>query len=118
MRRLCEKALPRNDIARIRYFTAKVSSTPSDPGRAARQESYLRALQTVRNLTIHYGQFVVNQKYLKAVDPADGQAKRPLVLVPEEKGSDVNLASHLILDGCRDAFDVAVVVRHCFARWR
>lgn len=110
LRRLCENALPRNDIFRIHYFTAKVTSTASDPGRPARQEAYLRALRTVPDLTIHYGQFVVNQKYLKAVDPAEGQAKRPLVFVPEEKGSDVNLASHLIIDACRGAYDVAVVV--------
>ena len=32
------------------------------------------------------------------------------VWVPEEKGSDVNLASHLLLDAVRGAFDVAVVI--------
>jgi len=109
-RRLCENALPRNEICSIRYFTAKVTSTPTDLGRPARREAYLRALRTVRDLTIHYGKFVVNQKYLKAVDPLAGQPKRPLVFVPEEKGSDVNLASYLVLDACRGAYDVAVVV--------
>jgi len=110
VKRLCENALSRNEIGRVRYFTAKVTSTPSDPGRPARQEAYLRALRTVQGVTIHYGHFVVNQKYLKAVDPGPGQAKRPLVFVPEEKGSDVNLASYLILDACRGDYDVAVVV--------
>ena len=28
----------------------------------------------------------------------------------EEKGSDVNLATYLMLDGCRNAYDVAIVV--------
>jgi uncharacterized LabA/DUF88 family protein len=110
VRRLCQNALPRNEICRIRYFTAKVTSTASDPGRPARQEAYLQALRHVPGLTIHYGQFVVRQKYLKAVNPTPGQAKRPLVFVPEEKGSDVNLASYLILDACRGAYDVAVLV--------
>ena len=32
VRRLCQNALPRNEICRIRYFTAKVRSTASDPG--------------------------------------------------------------------------------------
>jgi uncharacterized LabA/DUF88 family protein len=32
------------------------------------------------------------------------------VINNEEKGSDVNLATHLVLDGCRDAYDVAVII--------
>jgi hypothetical protein len=32
------------------------------------------------------------------------------VLNTEEKGSDVNLATHLVYDGCQNAYDVAVVV--------
>ena len=32
------------------------------------------------------------------------------VVVTEEKGTDVNLASHLVYDACVDAFDVAAVL--------
>jgi hypothetical protein len=28
----------------------------------------------------------------------------------EEKGSDVNLASHLLADACRDAFEAAAII--------
>lgn len=36
---------------------------------------------------------------------------RPLrVIKTEEKGSDVNLATHLLLDAFDDAFDVAVII--------
>jgi uncharacterized LabA/DUF88 family protein len=110
LRRLCELALPANRATAIRYFAAKISATNSDPGKPARQESYLAALRTVPGLSIHLGHVVVNQKYLKAVAPAPGEAKRPLVYVPEEKGSDVNLASYLVLDACREELDVAVIV--------
>ena len=110
LRRLCELALPKSRITAIRYFAAKVSATASDPGKPSRQAAYLAALRTVPDLTIHLGQLVVNQKYLKAVAPRPGEAKRPLVYVPEEKGSDVNLASYLVLDACLGDFDTAVVV--------
>lgn len=39
-----------------------------------------------------------------------GNPKFVRVLKTEEKGSDVNLASHLLLDAFRDAFDVAIVI--------
>jgi hypothetical protein len=44
------------------------------------------------------------------VSPRRGGPKTAEVWVPEEKGSDVNLASHLLLDAFREEFDVAVVV--------
>jgi hypothetical protein len=33
-----------------------------------------------------------------------------VVIKTEEKGSDVNLATHLLLDACRNDYDVAVVI--------
>ena len=32
------------------------------------------------------------------------------VIKTEEKGSDVNIASHLLLDACKNAYDVAILV--------
>jgi len=34
------------------------------------------------------------------------------VFVPEEKGSDVNLASHLLMDGFEKEYEVAIVVSY------
>src|SRR5215211_2978722 len=44
-------ALPRDQVNRIRYFTALVSPQNSD--KRHRQEFYLRALMTIPNLTVH-----------------------------------------------------------------
>ena len=38
--------LPKNDIHRIRYFTARVVPYPSNPEQLQRQDIYLRALAT------------------------------------------------------------------------
>ena len=54
--------LPQHSVGRIRYFTAAVTDRPGDPAAAQRQQAYLRALQTVPNLTIHYGHLLDKTK--------------------------------------------------------
>jgi len=77
------------DINKIRYFTALVDSRPGNPNQQQRQLIYLRALRAaVPNLTIHYGKF----------------------LKTEEKGSDVNIATYLLLDAFDGNCDVAAVI--------
>ena len=102
------------NIVKIRYFTAKVYPPPWDPDINIRQEIYLRALQTLPNLEIHYGKFKPRTRrgfYLSG--PGRCLAcKGELVEIeaPEEKGSDVNLAAYLIYDAARDLYDTAWVV--------
>jgi hypothetical protein len=105
--------LPRNDIRRIRYFTARVSARPADPRLPERQQAYLRALRTVPLLTIHEGEFKVTYPWMPVYDPAAGPSVPPgkvQVIKTEEKGSDVNLASYMILDACRQDCDLSVVI--------
>lgn len=84
---------PWNNVARVRYFTARVQPLPQDPKAPERQRAYLHALQTIPNLSIHYGLFQVIR----------GQK-------PREKGSDVNLASYLLLDAFDRDYEVALVI--------
>ncbi len=49
---LCARIIPRNEIHRIRYFTALVTPRPSDPQQRNRQEMYIRALRTLPNLSV------------------------------------------------------------------
>ena len=53
--KLCRIMLPRDTIHQIKYFTALVTSRPKDPDQLTRQQTYLRALQTIPNLEIIYG---------------------------------------------------------------
>lgn len=104
---LCGALLPRHRINRIRYFTARVSDRPHNVGQAARQDIYLRALRTIGHLSIHEGQFQTKPKPLPLAQPPHRVVR---VLKTEEKGSDVNLASFLLLDAFQNDCDTAVVV--------
>lgn len=105
---LCRKLLPRNDIARIRYFTALVHGRPDNPGQEQRQLTYLRALRAyIPHLTIHEGKFLSSQVSARVVDPPPAYIK---VHKTEEKGSDVNIASYLLMDAVDGAYETAVVI--------
>lgn len=98
---------PGDTIDRVRYFTARVSSRAGDPDAPRRQQTYLNALSTVSEISVHYGRFLARKKTRPlANDPHSFVT----VLDSEEKGSDVNLAAHLLLDGWRDRYDVALVL--------
>lgn len=103
---LCTRLLPTNEINRIRYFTALVTPRPSEPQQRVQQEIYLRALKTIPNLTVHRGSFLTNKVRMRR---ADGRGHIE-VLKSEEKGSDVNLASYLLIDCYQSDCDVAVIV--------
>ena len=49
---LCRLLLPKNEIVKVKYFTALVSARPSDPDQPNRQQLFLRALQTIPELKI------------------------------------------------------------------
>lgn len=103
------RALRPNDETTVRYFTAKVRPVP-DPGSQARQRLYLKALETLPNVSIHYGRFKTNPTRKPLVHPEPGGPKTAEVWKTEEKGSDVNLATFLLLDGVDDLYDEALVI--------
>ena len=109
LHKLCTFLLPKNEIHRIRYFTALVNSSPSDPQKTQRQETYIRALETLPNLTVHYGSFLSSTVRMPLAQPRPGR-RNALVVKMEEKGSDVNLASMLLMDGFREDYEAAVVL--------
>lgn len=102
--------LPGHEISRIRYFTALVRPRPSDPGVHVRQQAYLRALGTLPHVSIHLGTFRQGVRAMKLARPISGMPVYVDVIRTEEKGSDVNLAAHLLMDCFRGEFDTAVVV--------
>lgn len=103
---LCGLLLPKHQINRIKYFTARVTALPRDPDQPARQQLYLRALATIPNLEIFYGHFLTHRVRLPLADMS-GFAE---VIKAEEKGSDVALATQLLHDAHRGDYEVAVVI--------
>ncbi|MEO8357608.1 MAG: NYN domain-containing protein [Chloroflexota bacterium] len=105
--KLCNLLLPNDEIYCIKYFTALVTSRPNDPDKPLRQQAFLRALKTIPNLQIVLGTFLSHEVTMRLAPPNKGFAK---VIKTEEKGSDVNIATHLLVDGFRDDYELAVVV--------
>jgi len=108
--KLCQLLLPKNQIIKIKYFTALVTARPSDMDQPNRQQIYLRALRSIRNLEIIYGHFLSHEIMMPLANPAMGGPKYIRVIKTEEKGSDVNIAAHMINDGHIGLYDVAVVL--------
>jgi len=95
-----------DDVRRIRYFTARVGSRPQDPGAPERQATYLRALETLPEVSLHYGQFLTSERVMRR---ADGGA--PVrVIRSEEKGSDVNIATYMLLDAFDNEYEGALLI--------
>ena len=86
----------------VRYFTARVFPDADDPGKETRQTTYLEALATLPDLSIHYGYFL--PKELKCFNC--GNVRQTY----EEKMTDVNISVALLNDAQDDLFDTAMIV--------
>ena len=107
IQKFCEVFVRNQDnLVDIKYFTAQVQSR-TDHNRKLQQKTYLRALQTLPNLSIYFGHFL---SQVASMPTADNPKKTVSVIRTEEKGSDVNLASHLLADGFQDKYDTAIIV--------
>lgn len=127
---LFDTVLPKNTVQRIVYCTAMVESRPHDPDLPIRQAAYLRALATLPRVEVVFGTFLsscskapVVERDPKTKDPIIGADGRPVIkrsptgapvmeyfYKSEEKGSDVNLAAHLLRDAYRGDCECSVVV--------
>ncbi len=149
------------NVQKVKYFTARVSGA-QDIEAPRRQAAYLRALASVDEIEIHYGNFLAKtewrplmnlpiagrnihlQSYISIpsgnhrVDGARGPQVMPVGSYPtkasrrsakhgrmrsplpgaiitevhrmEEKGTDVNLAAHLLNDAWKQEFEAAIVI--------
>lgn len=109
--KLAETLLPAeyHDIVKVKFFTARINPLPNDLDAPNRQAVYLDALNAYRpdKIEIIYGKFLSHKAWRPYAPPTPGYAN---VILTEEKGTDVNLAVHLLNDAWMNAFDCAVVV--------
>jgi uncharacterized LabA/DUF88 family protein len=104
---LVARVFPRNQIIGTKYFTASVSPLPGNLDQPVRQAIYWRALRTLPNFEIIKGDFRTRRVRATVVNPPPYTIE---VFKTEEKGSDVNLATHLLFDGFSSRYDCAIVV--------
>ena len=108
--KLSSSFAPSLTVNRIRYFTAPIHPRAGDPQAPQRQQTYIRALRTIPNLTIHYGIFRNRDKYRPLLNPIPGLPTYVWISDTEEKGTDVNLAAYLLSDGYEKDYDHAYVI--------
>ena len=110
IQQLCQRLLPKNQILKIKYFTALVTARPGDPDQPNRQQMYLRALKTIPGLEVIYGHFLEHEVMMPVAGSTTSKPRYVKVVKTEEKGSDVNIAAHMISDGYKCAYQVAVIL--------
>ena len=110
LRKLAENLFPQDTIYRVCYFTARLDARPGNPAQRQRQQAYLRALATLPGFEAYYGVFRSGVKRRPLAEPVPGRPAYVLVRDSEEKGSDVNLATRLLVDGFNGGYEQAVVV--------
>jgi hypothetical protein len=108
--KLCQATLVKNQIQQIRYFTALVQSRPGHPRQQQHQQIYIRALETLPNLSVHYGHFLSSKVVMPLATPLPNGTTMVKVIKTEEKGSDVNIATNLLMDGFRGDYEMAVII--------
>ncbi len=104
---LASQVFPAFACVACKYFSAQVSTKAGTAGQALRQSIYWRALRTIPSLEIIEGHFKVRQTWARSAHPPPDMVE---IVRAEEKGSDVNLASHLLVDAMAGSYDVALVI--------
>ncbi len=132
---LSHRLLPQDQIKRIRYFTSPIKATATDPGGPERQHALLRAIAVNSLIETHRGHFRRDPRWFpiapgpwsdatrprirprrlvdllqRRLEPKLGRPPMIRVLKTEEKGSDVNLASHLLRDVFKGSCTKALVI--------
>ena len=110
LRKLAEMLFPQDDIRKVCYFTARLDPRPGNPNQRQRQQAYLRALATLPGFETHYGIFRSGVTRRPLAERVAGLPAYVLVRDSEEKGSDVNLATRLLVDGFNGEYEQAVIV--------
>ena len=106
-----------HNITQIKYFTAQVKRKQKDSSNVIRQNMYLRAIQTLQKVEVIYGKFkkrhinisfvIKNPEKLNQVKKIIGKNITPFFKY-EEKETDVNIATHIIYDCCKE--DISSIV--------
>lgn len=114
LEKLCRRMLPahQHELQHIKYFTARVRQRFRQDQSPARQDLYLRALKTRPCVSVIEGHFVEYRVSLPLADQDlnAGPPKMVEVIRPEEKRTDVALATTLLMDAWTGVIDKAVII--------
>jgi uncharacterized LabA/DUF88 family protein len=90
---------PGQTLLKVKYFTSRIS-VPIE--KANRQNEFIEALETLPELSIYYGKYQTNDITCNKCGH--------IMLKPNEKMTDVNIAVEMLADAFLDSFDVAILI--------
>lgn len=105
---LVHRKVPGHQLDLIVYCTARVS----DPEPGSRQDRYIAALLARGGVEEVRGIYKRREKKGLLIKPAPPPHGIVTIKTREEKGSDVNLASRLLIDGFMQRYEEAIVMSH------
>ncbi|NTW17334.1 MAG: NYN domain-containing protein [Syntrophaceae bacterium] len=89
---------PNQHLSDVHYFTSRVSN---DPDKQKRQSTYIEALESV-GVRIHYGHYQSGSVTCKRC--------QHLWATYNEKMTDVNIATRMLIDAYQDRYDMAMLI--------
>lgn len=95
---LATRLLPEDEIEAIGYFTANIKKDREDR-RAGSPAALPPCAEEHPNLEIFLGRYIPKEVRGELVDPMPGERLKRTVRTYEGKGTDVNLAARLLVDG-------------------
>ena len=93
---------PGQTLVAAHYFTARIRADGQSGQDARRQSIYLEALATLPGLTLHEGHYLTKTAQCRQCGAR--------WTTYEEKMTDVNIATALLMDAFDDRFDTALIV--------
>ena len=91
--------LSNQTLIAVKYFTSRITDPPD---KNKRQNTYIEALETLKDFHIYYGKYQSNTKTCKRCGNIEA--------VPNEKMTDVNIAVEMLTDAFEDKFDTAILI--------
>jgi len=102
------------EVVAIKYFTAQIKTFPYDLQKVQRQQFYMRAIGLLPRVKIiegFYTKHKIRMPFYKepcvSCDKSDGMAS---VVKLEEKRSDVNIATEMLMDATSGAADAFMLI--------
>jgi uncharacterized LabA/DUF88 family protein len=90
---------PNQDLVHTKYFTSRISKPIS---KQRRQAIFLDALGTLSDFSVYFGRY---QADVRTCENCGFNS-----IVSNEKKTDVNIATELLVDAFQDRFDTAIIV--------
>lgn len=91
--------LPSCSLTHTKYFTSRIRG---NVGKQERQSAFLDAINTLPNVSIFYGRYQNDEKKC--------QKCGHYAYHPQEKKTDVNIATQLLCDAFHNRFDTALMI--------